>query len=77
MSVVLIKRGSIERLTHLAEWLRAGRVFTAREVAGIFSVSRKTITRDLVFMRERLGWEFNFDFSTGSYRLRNAPAPRL
>jgi predicted DNA-binding transcriptional regulator YafY len=66
---------SIERTRTLAMFLRQDRAFTASEMARHFETTRKTIGRDLEFMRDRLGYEFRFDSRRCRYVLISAPAP--
>jgi hypothetical protein len=40
-----------------------------------FETTRKTISRDLEFMRNRLGYEFRFDSRRRRYVLISAPMP--
>lgn len=70
-------RPAIERLIRLANLVRHSLPFTCDEVAREFEVSRKTIVRDLAFMRDRLGWEFHYDPSDRKFRCVKAPAPQL
>ena len=66
-------RPSIERIIRLARLIRHGLSFTAAEIAGEFETSRKTVVRDIAFMRERLGWSFEYDPSARKYRFISAP----
>lgn len=70
-------RPAIERMHCVAALLRGGRTFTQCEVARHFESSRKTVQRDMEFMRDRLGYEFAWDGSARTYRLITAPAPKL
>ena len=70
-------RPPIERMKYIAGLLRAGKAFNVSMVARRFEADPKTIDRDLVFMRDRLGWEFEFDRRSKSYKLRSAPKPVL
>lgn len=72
---VCYSHSCIERVRTLALLLRQGRAFTAGEVAERFETSRRTIVRDLEFMRDRLGYEYEFDASRNRYFLRHAPPP--
>lgn len=70
-------RPIIERLHLIAGMLRMGQRFTAGEIARHFEVSRKTITRDLSFLRDRMRYDFFWDPSASTYRLTSAPAAVL
>jgi hypothetical protein len=70
-------RPAIERLKYVATLLRTGKPFTARTVAERFEMERRTVVRDLEFLRDRLGWDFDFDWAANTYKLRAAPEPML
>jgi hypothetical protein len=70
-------RPAIERLIRLARLVRHSLPFTCGEMAAELEVSRKTIVRDLAFLRDRLGWDFYYDPSLGKYRCIKAPEPQL
>lgn len=70
-------RAPIERLQRLANLIRHDLPFSAGEVAKQLEVCRKTIVRDLAFMRERLGWEFQWDASAQRYLCTKKPSPQL
>ena len=61
---------AIERMRWIAMFLRQQRAFTAGE-------RRKTIVRDLDFLRSRLGFEIRFNRRLNRYCLLSAPAPVL
>lgn len=65
----------LPRLKLLAFMLRSGRQFTAAEVAAHFEVGRKTIVRDLITLRDQLGYDYVYQH--GRYTLVTAPAPTL
>ena len=73
----LATRTPIQRLVRLAELLRNSLPFTAGEFARELECCRKTVVRDLEFLRDRLGYEFTFDHHAQRYRLISAPRPRL
>ena len=54
-------RVPIERFAWIAEKLRLGRFFKTGDVARQFEVSYKTAWRDIEFMRDRLGYEIEFN----------------
>lgn len=61
----------------MAVLLRAGKKFTASEIAGRFEVDPKTIRRDLDFMRDRLGWSVEYDHTRATWDLVAAPEAAL
>jgi predicted DNA-binding transcriptional regulator YafY len=69
-------RFTIERLRLIAFMLRAGKKFTAVEIARGFEVSRKTIHRDLDALA-RMGYDHRYDRRERRYRLERAPTPAL
>ena len=64
-------------MVFIARWLRDGQLFTAETVARKFEVNRKTVIRDVEFMRDRLGYAVEFDHALNSWRLVEAPVPVL
>ncbi|QYM80251.1 hypothetical protein K0B96_06455 [Horticoccus luteus] len=71
------QRPAIERMMHIADLLRRGVLFNSTRLTQRFEVARKTVVRDMEFMRDRLRYDFEFDRSANTYRLRNAPPPTL
>jgi len=69
-------RGTIARLVFIRRYLLAGGS-TSDHLARMWECSRKTIYRDLHFMRDRLGYDLEFDSSTNNWRLLSAPKPVL
>lgn len=57
------------RQHHLLEWLRSGRRLTTALAAKAFSVSRRTISRDLAHLREAFALDVSFDTEQGTYVL--------
>ncbi len=70
-------RPALERFVFIAAMLRAGKPFNTCRISHRFEVCRATVKRDLQFMRDRLRYEFDFDYSRNTYRLRSAPEPVL
>jgi predicted DNA-binding transcriptional regulator YafY len=70
-------RPALVRLHHLARKLREGGAFTAGEIARHFEVSRKTITRDLNYLRDRMGYDADWSPSEKRYILHRAPEAQL
>lgn len=67
------ERTPIARIVCLATLLRNQTSFNCMEVARRFEVSRKTIQRDLDYLRDQLGLAFEYDNSARSWRLHSAP----
>jgi hypothetical protein len=57
----------------LARALRTRKLVNTRVMAERLEVDRKTVVRDLAFLRDRLGYEFEWVQLDLSFRLRNAP----
>lgn len=74
-SAGLHARAPIERMHRIALHLRDGHVVNCTTFAREFEVARKTVLRDVEFMRDRLGYDVEWDGI--SYVLRNAPLPIL
>jgi predicted DNA-binding transcriptional regulator YafY len=53
----------------LVEWLRSGRQLTTTLAAEAFDVSRRTVARDLAYLRDVLALEVTFDPAQNSYVL--------
>lgn len=58
-----------ERMHLLIEWLRSGRQLTTPLAADAFGVSRRTIARDLAYLRDVLALDVTFDAEQHSYVL--------
>lgn len=67
----------IERMQYISRLLRARRTVNASRVARHFEMDRKTVQRDINFLRDRLGYEFEFNARLNSYVLTRAPEPVL
>lgn len=72
-----VSRVPIERMAYIGRLLRHRRTFTTAAIADHFETSRKTIYRDLDFMRDRLGYEIAFDYSENSFVRGVAPKERV
>ena len=70
-------RPAIERLIVLARLLRLNGRFTTGELAKHFETGRRTITRDLEFLRDRLGYEYEYRPSEKRFVLLSAPSAQL
>jgi proteasome accessory factor B len=62
-------RGQIERLFGIAAMIQNDRRATVGRIAAHFEVDRRTILRDIAFLRERLGVGIEFDHEAGTYVL--------
>ena len=67
-------RPPIERMLRIHEELRRGTLTNCTRLAGTLEVSRKTIVRDIAFMRDRLELPIEFDGSIKAYRYSHAVA---
>lgn len=70
-------RPALARMHYLAGRLRDGGRFTAREAGRHFEVSRKTISRDLAYLSNRMGYEYQWSPRENRYILYRAPEARL
>lgn len=61
-------RPPLERMLRIHEELRRGAFINCTQLARIFEVSRKTIIRDIAFMRDRLELPIEFDPGINAYR---------
>lgn len=60
-------RPPLERMGFIANLLKSRKHFTAKTVAQHFEVHFKTVERDLDFMRDRLGYDIQWDASAKSW----------
>ena len=63
-----LSRPPIERMLRIHEELRRGAFTNCTKLAGRLEVSRKTIVRDIAFMRDRLDLPVEFDPRLNAYR---------
>jgi predicted DNA-binding transcriptional regulator YafY len=63
-----LSRPPIERMLRIHEELRRGAFTNCTILAGKLEVSRKTIVRDIAFMRDRLELPIEFDARLNAYR---------
>lgn len=70
-------RAPIERMVRIARLLRAGLPFNLRELAREMEIHERTLHRDLAFMRDRLGYEVEYDAPRWKYVLVKGPTPVL
>ncbi|MBM3855127.1 MAG: HTH domain-containing protein, partial [Verrucomicrobia bacterium] len=61
-------RPPIERMLRIHEELRRGAFTNCSKLARLLEVSRKTIVRDIAFMRDRLDLPIEFDAPINAYR---------
>ena len=63
------------RLHELLAALQAGETLNADQAADALGVSRRTVARDLKFLREDLGLDIHYDQASRSYRLNSPDRP--
>lgn len=63
-----LSRPPIERMLRIHEELRRGAFTNCTKLARMLEVSRKTIVRDIAFMRDRLELPIEFDPAINAYR---------
>ena len=68
MSLARFSRPPLERMLRIHEELRRGAFTNCTKLAGTLEVSRKTIVRDIAFMRDRLDLPIEFDAQINAYR---------
>jgi proteasome accessory factor B len=64
-------RVSLERIAAFDRAVRAGRYPNAATIARALEVSRRTVQRDIEFLRDRLGAPLEFDDRRNGYRYRD------
>lgn len=62
-----VSQPPLERMVLAWELIRTGKLPTCSTIAARLQVDPKTVLRDLVFMRDRLGFAFEFDRQQGGY----------
>lgn len=68
-----VTRPAIARLAFIGTLLRDYQPFTANTIARKFECSRRTVIRDLEFMRDRLDWPIQWDAESNAYKLDGTP----
>lgn len=63
-----LSRPPLERMMRIHEGLQAGNLRNSTQLATILEVSTKTILRDVVFMRDRLGLPVEYDEKIYAFR---------
>jgi len=63
-----LSRPPLERMLRIHGELRRGELVNATRLGAELEVSRKTITRDIAFMRDRLDLPIEFDVRANTYR---------
>ena len=63
-----LSRPPLERMLRIHEELRRGALLNSTRLVALLEVSRKTIVRDLAFMRDRLNLPIEFDARIQAYR---------
>lgn len=61
------RRVQFWRLLRIDEEIRAGRYPTAEKLAALFEVSRRTIERDIEFLRDRYNAPIDYDAKRRGY----------
>jgi predicted DNA-binding transcriptional regulator YafY len=81
VSSIMKSRVPIERMHAIAARLREcdplRQQVNCSVMAAQFECGRKAVLRDIDFMRDRLGWDIEYDQSRHSYILKSAPAAVL
>lgn len=67
-SRVQLSRPPLERMLRIHDELRRGALTNCTKLMGILGVCRKTVLRDLAFMRDRLDLPIEFDVGIQAYR---------
>src|SRR5512133_831365 len=67
-SRVQLSRPPLERMLRIHDELRRGTLTNCTKLTAILSVCRKTVLRDLAFMRDRLDLPIEFDVQIQAYR---------
>jgi proteasome accessory factor B len=68
MTTRRVTRGAIERMLHIHNLLREGSSVNCTRLGHELEVSRKTLVRDLSYMRDRLDLPVEFDAARNTYR---------
>jgi proteasome accessory factor B len=63
----MISRPPLDRMRHIARLIMQGKTFTCVKLADELEISRKTVERDIDFMRDRLGYQIEFCQSRNSW----------
>ena len=63
-----LSRPPLARMLQIHEALRSGRLVNCSKLAGTLEVSRKTIVRDIAFMRDQLDLPIEFDPRINAYQ---------
>lgn len=63
-----LSRPPLERMLRIHDELRRGALVNCTKLAGVLEVSRKTVVRDIAFMRDRLDLPIEFDARIQAYR---------
>ncbi len=71
--------GMLDRITHIDEELKRGNSINCTKLGKTFECGRKTIVRDITYMRERLDRPIEFDALRNTYYYSKpvGPLPRL
>jgi predicted DNA-binding transcriptional regulator YafY len=74
-----MKKDRLERLLKLILLLESGRHLAVKDLAAAVKATRRTVFRDLEFLRQRLGTSIAYDKDNGCYQIAvdQKPLPRL
>ena len=74
-SRALLSRPPLERMLRIHEELRRGALVNCTKLVKALEVSRKTIVRDIAFMRDRLDLPIEYDVLIQAYRYTQPARP--
>lgn len=69
------QHGLLERVTYIDASLKAGTALNCTKIGKHFGVARKTVVRDIAYMRDRLDRPIEFDPVTNTYRYTKQVGP--
>jgi len=75
MSFRHVEHSLLERITRIDACLKAGTPINCTKIGEEFGVDRKTVVRDINYMRERLARPIEFDPVSNSYRYTRSVGP--
>ena len=75
MSFRHVEHSLLERITHIDAFLKAERPINCSQICEEFGIKRKTVLRDITYMRERLARPIEFDSVANSYRYTRKVGP--
>jgi len=75
MSFRHVEHSLLERVTHIDAFLKAERPINCTQICEEFGIKRKTVLRDINYMRERLARPIEFDPAANTYRYTRKVGP--